>query len=539
MADRPATPTTGTAEVRTGPGRARVTTQLVKHTVGDDVWQVLVDATDRAVFVLDEQDVVQVVSSVAGEMFPGLVPGVLLTDVEGFRTADTEPFEIERAGVRWRWRSEKIGEHHLSWHGDVLDEMEPWCDNCAWSKFLASSSMLLNDSLDRDRTLRAIVQIAVPMLADCCAVVLPAPRGRLEWWRFTRGGDTARGKIGQYAVESVVGLVAALSDPETGLTRTYLAEDARADWLLPPEFGTPGDVVVTPLRHHGRAVGALVLVNGDRRGRVDADRFDVVDDFAARAAAALRRIAAYTAHSEATAILEADLRPGPLPEIPGAVLAAAYRSAKQEIRVGGDFYEIYPEEDGATFMLGDVAGNGVEAATLAGRIEHSIAALRLVESRPAHLLHLLNTAILGNSDNRFATVVLGSMSRGEGGSLELVLASGGHPPPMVLRADGSVQEVVVPGTLVGVLPEPRFSEATVVLAPGDLCLLYTDGVTEARGGSDGEELFGAQRLSEAMTAGTGMSAPELTGHIEQRLDRWLGGREHDDIALLAVQALGF
>jgi hypothetical protein len=516
-----------------------VTTRLVKQTVGDDVWQVLVDATDRAVFVVDEQDVVQVVSGLAGEMFPGLVPGVLLTDVEGFRTADAEPFEVERAGVRWRWRSEKIGEHHLSWHGDVLDEMEPWCDNCAWSKFLANASLLLNDSLDRDRTLRAIVQIAVPMLADCCAVVLPAPRGRLEWWRFSRGGDTGRGKIGQYALESVVGLVDAFSDPEARLTRTHLAEDARADWLLPPEFGDPGDVVVTPLRHGDRAVGALVLVNGDRRGRVDSDRFDVVDDFAARAAAALSRIAAFTAHTEATAILEADLTPGPLPDIPGAMLAAAYRSAKQEIRVGGDFYEIYPEDDGATFMLGDVAGNGVEAATLAGRIEHSIAALRLVESRPARLLHLLNTAILGNSDNRFATLVLGSMSRAEGGSLELVLASGGHPPPMVLRADGSVQEVVVPGTLVGVLPEPRFSEATVVLAPGDLCLLYTDGVTEARGGNDGEELFGAQRLSEAMTAGTGMSAPELTDHIEQRLDLWLGGREHDDIALLAVQALGF
>jgi serine phosphatase RsbU (regulator of sigma subunit) len=100
-----------------------------------------------------------------------------------------------------------------------------------------------------------------------------------------------------------------------------------------------------------------------------------------------------------------------------------------------------------------------------------------------------------------------------------------------------VQEVVVPGTLVGVLQEPRFSETKVVLAPGDVCLLYSDGVTEARGGHDGQEQFGSQRLGEAMAGGAGMTAAELTGHIEQRLDRWLGGREHDDIALLAVQAL--
>jgi serine phosphatase RsbU (regulator of sigma subunit) len=229
--------------------------------------------------------------------------------------------------------------------------------------------------------------------------------------------------------------------------------------------------------------------------------------------------------------------PGPLPEVPGTVLAAAYRPAKESVRVGGDFYEVYPGEDGsALFMLGDVAGNGVEAAALAGRIEHSVAALRLVETRPAQLLHLLNRTILGNSDNRFATVVMGSMTRAGDGGLRLVLASGGHPPPVLLRADGTVQEVVVPGTLVGVLAEPRFGEATVTLAPGDVCLLYSDGVTEARGGDDGLEQFGQQRLGEAMAGAAGLSARELTGHIEHHLARWLRGREHDDIAMLAVQA---
>jgi serine phosphatase RsbU (regulator of sigma subunit) len=107
---------------------------------------------------------------------------------------------------------------------------------------------------------------------------------------------------------------------------------------------------------------------------------------------------------------------------------------------------------------------------------------------------------------------------------------------VLLRADGTVQEIMVPGTLVGVLPEPRFSETTVLLEPGDVCLLYSDGVTEARGGHDGVEQFGSQRLGEAMAGGAGLSAPELTRHIECHLDGWLDGREHDDIALLAVQA---
>jgi hypothetical protein len=536
VADRPATPRT-TALARSG--KTRLTRQLVRqHTIGEDVWQVLVDATHRAVLVHDPAGVVQVVSASATELFPGLVPGVQLAEVPDFAASGSRPFEVVRAGVRWRWHPERLDAQHLAWQGDIIDEAaDAWCENCAWSRFLANASRLLTGSLDRERTLRATVQLAVPMLADCCAVLLPAPRGRLEWWRFTRGGDTARGRIGQYALESLADLADAFAGPEARLTTTELAPGPRPDWLLPADFGDTGGLVVVPMRYGDRAIGALVLANGEHRGPVDPSRFDEVRDYAMRVASALHQISLYTTQAEAAAILETELMPGPLPEVPGTVLAAAYRPAKESVRVGGDFYEVYPGADGsALFMLGDVAGNGVEAAALAGRIEHSVAALRLVESRPARLLYLLNQTILGNSDNRFATLVVGSLSRHDDGRLELVLASGGHPPPVLLRTDGTVQEVVMPGTLVGVLPEPRFSETTVLLAPGDVCLLYSDGVTEARGGQDGQELFGPQRLGEAMAGGAGMSAGELTGHIERSLDHWLAGREHDDIAMLAVQA---
>lgn len=536
MSDRPTTPRT-TALTRTPSGKPRLTRQVVRSDVDDDVWQVLIDASRRAVLVHDADGVVQVVSAAATELFPGLVAGARLTEVDGFAGADTDPFEVTRAGVTWRWHSERIGAHHLAWHGDVIDDVEPWCENCAWSKFLANASRLLSGTLDRDRILRATVQLAVPMLADCCAVLLPAPRGRLEWWRFTRGGDTARGRIGRYALDAVVDLADVFTDPEARLTRSALADGPRPDWLLPDEFGPADDIVVAPMRDGDRVVGALVLVNGQQRGRIEQHRYDVMRDYALRSAAALVHAATYTEQADAAALLQADLLPGPLPEVAGIRLAATYRPAKASVRVGGDFYEVYPGEDGsALLMLGDVAGNGVEAAALAGRIEHTVAALRLVESRPVRLLHLLNQAIIGNSSNRFATLVVGSLCPTDDGRFELVLASGGHPPPMLLRADGTVQEVVVPGTLVGVLPEPRFSEATVVLSPGDVCLLYSDGVTEARGGQDGQEQFGQQRLSEAMADGVGLPVGELTGHIAGRLEHWLDGREHDDVAMLAVQA---
>jgi serine phosphatase RsbU (regulator of sigma subunit) len=214
----------------------------------------------------------------------------------------------------------------------------------------------------------------------------------------------------------------------------------------------------------------LVLAgNESRSGDFHGDQMEIVRDYAGRAAAALSSAHSFSEQARATEALESSLLPTPLPEVPGVVWASCYRPAHSSIRVGGDFYDVFPESDGsALFLLGDVCGNGVEAATLAGRIRHTVEALRLVETEPTKLLHLLNRAILTSADNRFATLVVGALERLESGAVRLRLASGGHPSPLVLRASGAVEEITVPGTLVGVLPDPHFGEATVTLSAGDL-----------------------------------------------------------------------
>ena len=421
----------------------------------------------------------------------------------------------------------------MAWQGDAAEPDEPWCEKCAQARFLVNSSRLLGSSLRRDQTLRSIVQLAVPTLADCCAVVLPAKRGRVEWWRYSRGGDTEHGRMGQHVLRSVTSLAEAFSGSATKPLLGQPVSGARLDWLLEPDFGDPDSVVVVPLRHEGLDAGALVLASNDSRD----DQLDIVRDYAGRAAAALSSAHSFSEQARATEALESSLLPSPLPEVPGIVWSACYRPAHSGIRVGGDFYDVYPDSDGrALFLLGDVCGNGVEAATLAGRIRHTVEALRLVETEPTKLLHLLNRAILASADNRFATLVVGALERLDSGAVRVRLASGGHPSPLVLRASGVVEEIAVPGTLVGVLPDPHFGEATVTLSAGDVCLLYSDGVTEARGGSDGREQYGAHRLTEALGAGAGMPAADLTRHVELRLDDWLAGRDHDDVALLALQA---
>ena len=505
-----------------------------QESVGAAVWQALLDTADKAVVVHDGRGLVRVVSRRAAELFPDLRPGAELAGVAGFTGSEQGQVDTTCQGMPWRWSPTRLDSDHVAWHGDPAEPDEPWCGKCAQARFLANSSRLLGSSLHRDQTLRSIVQLAVPTLADSCAVVLPARRGRVEWWRYTRGGDTEHGRMGQHALRSVTTLAEAFSGSATKPMAGTPVADGRLDWLLADDSVVPDAVTVVPLRHEGLDAGALVLAGN---GSHD-DQFEVVRDYAGRAAAALSSSHSYSEQARATEVLEASLLPAELPEIPGVAWAACYRPAHSNIRVGGDFYDVYPESDGrALFLLGDVCGNGIEAATLAGRIRHTVEALRLVETEPTKLLHLLNRAILTSADNRFATLVVGALERLDSGAVRVRLASGGHPSPVVLRASGAVEEIAVPGTLVGVLPDPHFGEATVTLSAGDVCLLYSDGVTEARGGADGREQFGSHRLSEAIGAGAGMPADDLTRHVEHRLDDWLAGRDHDDVALLALQAV--
>jgi sigma-B regulation protein RsbU (phosphoserine phosphatase) len=264
---------------------------------------------------------------------------------------------------------------------------------------------------------------------------------------------------------------------------------------------------------------------------------DVLVKFAERAGRASAAGRRFDRLTEAADELQSTLRPAALPVLPGIRMAAIYRPAAGPVTVGGDFYDIHLQPDGGTlFTLGDVCGNGAEAAALSGRVRQALAALRLVEDDPRRLLLLLNQALLGIGGSKFATMVVGTITRRGGGALVLRLSSGGHPAPLVLRRDGTVEVVAVPGMLVGIMPKAEFGENTVELAPQDTCVLYTDGITEARGGDDGDELFGSERLRMVLADCVGLSVEKVAARVDQAVQRWSGGDSRDDIALLAIQA---
>jgi phosphoserine phosphatase RsbU/P len=195
--------------------------------------------------------------------------------------------------------------------------------------------------------------------------------------------------------------------------------------------------------------------------------------------------------------LQQTLLPPALPDIPGVEISAVYRPARNGGEVGGDFYDVFELGGGEwAVAVGDVRGKGVEAAVVAALVRHTIRAAAVQEHEPSDVLRVVNHVLLRDATDRFCTAAVVLLGR-SGSGWTARSASAGHPLPLLVRADGVVQPAGGPGTLLGVFAELDIAEASFDLGVGDAVVLYTDGVTEARRGSD---FFGEERLAAAAAA---------------------------------------
>jgi sigma-B regulation protein RsbU (phosphoserine phosphatase) len=228
--------------------------------------------------------------------------------------------------------------------------------------------------------------------------------------------------------------------------------------------------------------------------------------------------------------LQQTLIPPAPPVIPGLDLAAAYHPAGHGAMVGGDFYDVFrvgPSEWVVT--LGDVCGKGYDAAIVTALVRHTIRALSVGERSPARVLTALDEVLRNHSTDRFCTAVVLYLCRDDDG-WELTAALGGHPPPLLLRADGRLDPIGGRGPLLGVLDDARFADQQLRLDPGDVVLLYTDGVLEGRRNS---EMFGEERL-RATIEGIGALPVELVAEVMSTVLDFQEGTLRDDVALVAL-----
>jgi sigma-B regulation protein RsbU (phosphoserine phosphatase) len=238
------------------------------------------------------------------------------------------------------------------------------------------------------------------------------------------------------------------------------------------------------------------------------------------------------------ATLQRSLLPPSLPEVPGMQVAAHYHHASPD-QVGGDFYDLFPlSQDRWAFFLGDVCGKGPVAAAVTSLTRYTLRSAAVYDSDPVAVLHNLNSVLRQEftfDDPRFTTVIFGVLTpQAQGCTVEL--ASGGHPPALLLRADGTVEyQHIRGGQLVGILSDAHFGAATVHLRPGDTLLLYTDGLTEARTGVANER-YDEEALEEFAAALAPTTAPALMEAVAALFAEFGAGLE-DDAAALALSLL--
>jgi serine phosphatase RsbU (regulator of sigma subunit) len=275
-----------------------------------------------------------------------------------------------------------------------------------------------------------------------------------------------------------------------------------------------------------------ITVTGKLEGDFSSGDEVLLEDLARIASLAIENARLDQRERHIARTLQDSLLPRTLPDIPGLEVAARYLAGGEGTLVGGDLYDLFRVEDEWALVVGDVCGKGAEAAALTSMVRYTLRAECAHHASPCEVLRLLNDAIMRQvGDGRFCTVLHGRVTVG-GGRARLVVASAGHPPPLVLRAGGQVEVVPAAGPLLGVVPAVVHPDVIVTLDPGDALVAFTDGVTEGRG-ADG--MFGDERLVALLAAASGNDARALADGIVDATVEFQGGRSQDDLAVLVLR----
>ncbi|PWI45017.1 SpoIIE family protein phosphatase [Streptomyces sp. ICBB 8177] len=400
--------------------------------------------------------------------------------------------------------------------------------------FLLRASTALTTDLDAAQILRRLAASCVPRLAPLCAVDI------IEGGRVRRIATAAPTPPEQDLLASHIPVYDADDDAVARVLSSAVSEVARRTPTGPGpwrELGVTGYLCV-PLLDRGSAFGTLTLLStGDHV--FDGHAVALTEELARRAASAARNARQYTHRVTLARDLQAGLLLPDLPDVPGADIAAYYHPAGEGLDIGGDFYDLFPLDDGRwAFLLGDVCGRGALAATTTALVRHTARAIAPLLPGPEDVVQAVNRALLNRPDshgNGFVTLVYGQLTpTPEGLDIELVRA--GHTLPLHLTA-ARTTPVDATGGLLGVAPDPQVTPHRLHLRRHESLLLYTDGITEARDAAGTQ--FGERRLSHALTRVPPQhAAQQVVDALIGALRTFTAGRGiDDDQAALVITAV--
>jgi hypothetical protein len=289
-------------------------------------------------------------------------------------------------------------------------------------------------------------------------------------------------------------------------------------------------VVCVPLGPPGSRLGTMTLVRTQSEPPFDADDLALVDAVADRIGITLTNFKAYEREHETAEALRRGLVPSSIPEIPGLEIAARYEPLSQIAQVGGDFFD-FVEVDSRRYgvVIGDIEGKGVQAAAA---VAVALSALRTaisLEPSPSVVIGQLNKAMRAEPTPRMCTVAYMLLDRKEGSFVATVTLAG-HPPPLLYRADGTVSLMGTPCPPAGVLESLDPKPSSFELYPGDLVILYTDGISR-RDLPPPETMvsLGASRTDEPLEAFLDRALEEFRSVVPT---------VRDDVIMIAIRVQG-
>ena len=404
--------------------------------------------------------------------------------------------------------------------------------------FLADASAVLASSLDYEQTLRNVAELAVPEVADWCAVDLvdedggrkPVAVAHVDPERISLAEELRGYEPEQMDPDRGLGLVfrtgQSLLYPDIpDATLVEAAIDARHLELLRAVGMRSG--LIVPMRLGRRILGALTLVSSDSARVLDQFDQQLAEQVAARAAVAIENSRLYSERSAIARTLQQSLLPERLPDIPGYELASVYMPALQSSLVGGDFYDVWSVGESWIVIIGDVTGRGVQAAALTSLVRHTMRTASEFLTSPAQLLDRVDRTLKRRPTLSVCTALCLRLEHDRA-----TLAVGGHPLPLHINGQ-RIAEIGEHGPLLGAFSDVTWRDIEISLDAGSTLVAYTDGMTDAL--DDEGRRFGLERLRAALSDVRDRPAAEVIDCLTGALAEFQSGVHADDTAAIAVR----
>jgi PAS domain S-box-containing protein len=291
-------------------------------------------------------------------------------------------------------------------------------------------------------------------------------------------------------------------------------------------------LVSVPMTDGSTEHGVLTLIRraGDGQfGVADAALAEEIGALLGRAISARRTLHQRTETADA---LRASLLPSVLKSVPGVEIASAHLAPTRGREVGGDFYDVYPTPGGWGVAIGDVCGKGEDGAAATAAARHAIRVLAHSDPDPVQVLRGANEIMLAEEfGGRFVTASAAHLSWRDG-ALHIVLASAGHPGPVLVRPDGRAQLLPGGGVPLGIFADPEPASRELLLSAGDLLFFYTDGLTDAR---SPQATYLEENLADSLAQLAGRRAADVVSDMRKLVLDFSAGTLHDDLTMLVLR----